>query len=257
MNRRLAEAIRAAQQDSTKKITEEEFRQFSRGVEFLGYTDAYIGVMRSARAYYEQFPYSGWTHPTDGVNAVMRLVHEKTWFLNKPTLTPEERAYFHAVAEEANQVVRRAYENNNGTGTAVRAGIGPDELPQTLDIEPMATWLAAHPNAGQPVIPPLSPTPPPAPGVAPTEAKVVWDTLNQLYIDHWDHKVYKEAGVVKDGVDDENVNALQGEIDFQKEEMFKKIVFEPTKKAEYIQAFTEYLDEQYKTAEAGWWEFWE
>lgn len=269
MNARLSTAIRSAQQDSTTKITADEFSHFYTGLERLGYSDGYLPLMSSARGYYERFPYGGswmvvspeWRTPTDGVNAFMKLIETKTAFMNNPikVITDNERAYFYAVRDEVDGVARRAYANQNGTGNAGRASIGPDEIENTvLSIPDYAEWAAANPTAGVPIVPPMSPTPPAAPGVALNIAQIAWAGLQHAYKTHWYDKVYDSSGNVLDGVDDENVEAVQKLIEEAQVVYFKNMtIVDPAHPQKHLDDYTKDLDKHFEVAKAGWWEFWE
>ena len=256
LNQRLNVRIKKMQQDSDKEITADEFTRIYIGLERMNYNNTYFFLMRDARSYYERFNYSGWPNDSEGVNAVLALVHEKTAFMNEPnhtTITPEEKAYFHAVQDEVDNIVRQAHANKNGTGSWLRAAIGPEELPTHLNIPDFKTWYNANPNAGKPSVNPATgPVGPNNPKSNPEYQRLqgeLQSRRNTLY----NNVVYKDyaKGIVADAYDADVVKDQKDGMDYQDDQTTLRILANLTEETTVLVEYENYLKQKAKEAGKG------
>ncbi|MFA6436455.1 MAG: hypothetical protein WCW30_04985, partial [Candidatus Gracilibacteria bacterium] len=254
MNDRLSKRVKECTQDSTKEITEGEFRNIYSGLERMGYTPDYFSLMRDARTYYEKFNYNGWDHPNVGVNAMMNLLYSKTAFMNEPGrhLDPKERAYFVAIQDKVDSVVLQAHANTKGTGSWFQSAIGPDEVPANIDFPDYSDWIKSNPDAGKPVI------------TLPTgksfevEQNRLADEFKTIYETEYAKKVYPQYPTkepLSDDYDSEVVKAQEMEREPATSAVILKALKDPATEEAAKKEYSEYWKKRLEEAKDGWWIF--
>lgn len=254
MNDRLAKRVKECSKDSTKDITEGDFRNIYSGLERMGYTPDYFFLMHDARTYYEKFNYNGWDHPSVGVNAVMKLIYSKTAFMNEPGrhVKPEERAYFLAVQDKVDSVVLQAHANTKGTGSWFQSAIGHDEVPSAIDFPDFLTWYKSNSKAGEPII-----TMPTGKSFEVEQNRLSMD-FNAIYETEYAKKVYPKypnKDTCSDDYDPEVVKAQEIEREQLTGSLILGVLKDPTTEDTAKKDYTEHWKIRLKEAEDSWWIF--